>query len=202
MDRIILASASPRRRELLEQAGFHFEVVPSTCEETITGTEPGAVVEELSRQKAIDVCHRVKEQDGFVSEQETFLIIGADTIVVHEGTIMGKPKDQEDARRMLALLQGKTHEVYTGVTLCERKRGKEFVRTFHESTKVTFYPLEDHEIQAYVETGEPMDKAGSYGIQGRGVLLVERIDGDYNNVVGLPLARLNREIKKMERGNQ
>lgn len=189
MTRMILASASPRRRELLEKLGYSFEVIPSGAEENITETEPVAVVEKLSRIKAADVFAMEKSED--------VLVIGADTIVAHEGKIMGKPGSREEAVSMLRGLSGRTHRVYTGVTLCSRKNGKETVRTFHECTEVTFFPLSEEEIRDYVNTGEPMDKAGSYGIQGQGALLVEKIAGDYNNVVGLPVARLNREIKAL-----
>lgn len=186
MSKVILASASPRRQELLGKLGFPFEVIPSGAEENIRETEPVTVVEELSRMKALDVFGAQKEED--------VLVIGADTIVAYQGQMMGKPENQAEAVSMLKRLSGNTHRVYTGVTLCRRVEGRETVRTFHECTEVTFFPLSEAEIQAYVQTGEPMDKAGAYGIQGQGALLVEKITGDYNNVVGLPVARLYREI--------
>lgn len=193
MSRWILASASPRRKELLEQVGLIFEILPSACEEKVTAKNPAAVVEELSRQKAEEVFARVAPVQGQETEEE-LTVVGADTVVAADGCILGKPRDQEEACRMLRQLQGRSHQVYTGVTLCVLRQGKKSVKTFHECTEVTFYPLEEARIKSYVETGEPMDKAGAYGIQGRGALFVERITGDYNNVVGLPVARLFREI--------
>lgn len=165
-----------------------FEVIPSTCEEVITTDEPIQIVEELSRQKAEDVYNMQQEKEGVI-------VIGADTIVVYEGRIMGKPKDTEEACSMLEQLQGKTHKVYTGVTLCYTAGGVRENRTFHECTEVTFYAMSQKVIEQYVETKEPMDKAGAYGIQGKGAIFVEKIVGDYNNVVGLPVARLCRELE-------
>lgn len=194
MSRWILASASPRRRELLEQVGFSFEILPSACEEKVTAKNPAAVVEELSRQKAEEVFARVADPASGQETEEELTVVGADTVVAADGCILGKPRDEEEACRMLRQLQGRSHQVYTGVTLCVLRQGKKSVKTFHECTEVTFYPLEEARIKSYVETGEPMDKAGAYGIQGRGALFVERIAGDYNNVVGLPVARLFREM--------
>ncbi len=190
--RIILASASPRRRELLQQIGLEYEAAPSTVEEEMTGTLPEEIVEGLAVQKAEDVFGKMKEAGA-----EEFLVIGADTVVTFEGAVMGKPADEEDACRMLDSLQGKTHQVYTGVALLgERKGGESFRAVFHEKTDVTMYPMTKDEIAAYVETKEPMDKAGAYGIQGRCAAHIEKIDGDYNNVVGLPVGRLYQELKK------
>lgn len=188
MKNIILASASPRRRELLETAGIPFSVCPSKAEENITTREPGKAVEELSEQKCREVFERT---EGDV------LVIGADTVVAASGEILGKPKDRQEAERMLSSLQGNSHEVYTGVTFMERENGTERSRTFHEKTRVTFYPMTKAEIQSYIETGEPMDKAGAYGIQGKALIFVKEIQGDYNNVVGLPVARLYQELKEM-----
>lgn len=191
--RVILASASPRRRELLTQIGMEYEVIPSTVDEKMTKTLPEEVVQELSLQKAEDVCAGLRTQ-----EMEDFLVIGADTVVAFEGAIMGKPMDEEDACRMLRALQGKVHQVYTGVTLCgERKGSAAFCSTFYEKTDVVMYPMTEEEIEAYVATKEPMDKAGAYGIQGRCAAHIERISGDYNNVVGLPVGRLCQELKRM-----
>lgn len=187
MSRVILASASPRRKELLGMIYPSFEIIPSGADENVAETEPSRVVEELSALKAGDVFEtRAGEED--------ILVIGADTIVAYEGQILGKPADKQQAFDMLKMLQGKTHRVYTGVTLCTGKAGACRRKTFHVCTEVTFYPLSDARIRAYVESGEPMDKAGAYGIQGQGALLVEKICGDYNNVVGLPVARLYQEI--------
>ncbi len=188
--KIILASASPRRRELLSQIGWEFGVQVSQVEEIITKTHPGEIVEELSELKARAV---------FVQTEGDVLVIGADTVVAHKGQILGKPSDPEDAVRMLTELQGDTHQVYTGVTLCMRLAGQETVRTFYESTEVTFYPMSPEEITWYVGTGEPMDKAGAYGIQGLAGRFVRQIKGDYNNVVGLPSARLYQEVKQLQK---
>lgn len=182
---IILASASPRRRELLMQMGLEFTVIPSKGEEIITRTVPSEVVMELAAQKAREVADR---------SDENTCIIGADTIVVRDGEILGKPKDEEDACRMLSMLAGTTHQVYTGVCLINKKSGEEELRTFYEATDVEFYPMSETEIRDYVATGEPMDKAGAYGIQGKCAVFIKGIRGDYNNVVGLPIARLYHEL--------
>lgn len=188
--RILLASASPRRRELLEQIGLSFEVVVSHVEEVITETEPGKVVEQLSAQKAEAVA-------GSLGEPEETLVIGADTVVAAENTILGKPADAAKAAEMLRLLAGRTHAVYTGVTLILRGASGETARkTFHERTDVSFYPMEEAEIRQYVATGDCMDKAGAYGIQGVCARYISGINGDYNNVVGLPVGRLYQEMKE------
>ncbi len=188
MNKVILASASPRRKELLTQIGIDFEVCVSTCEEKITKTVPAEVVCELSAQKALDVWQKVK--------QPLSIVIGADTVVAYNGKILGKPADKEDAVRMLTMLSGNTHEVYTGVTFCYEEDSVEKVHTFYERTSVTFYPMSPEEIENYVASGDPMDKAGSYGIQGSFAAYVKEIEGDYNNVVGLPVGRLYQEIKE------
>ena len=189
MKNIILASQSPRRRELLTQIGLEFEVHPAGGEEIITSTDPVEVVKSLSAQKAGAVKEEMQAQ-----LPENWLVIGADTIVVYDGKILGKPKDEADAIRMLTMLQGQTHSVYTGVTLLEE--GKQTI--FAEETKVTMYPMTEEEIRWYVDTKEPMDKAGAYGIQGLCARFVEKIQGDYNNVVGLPVGRIYQELKKEE----
>lgn len=186
MKKIILASASPRRKELLEQIGLSFQIEPARGEEHITSVIPREVVEELSYQKAMEVARLHKEEDT--------LILGADTIVVYEDKIMGKPADEEEAREMLRKLSGKTHCVFTGVTAVLWENQKKTVRTFSEKTEVTFYPMSEEEIMFYVKTREPMDKAGAYGIQGIGAKFIQAIHGDYNNVVGLPVARLYQEV--------
>lgn len=194
--RILLASASPRRRELLEQIGLPFEVVVSHVEEIITETEPGKVVEQLSAQKAEAVAESL-------GEPEETLVIGADTVVAAENTILGKPKDAAHAAEMLRLLAGRTHAVYTGVTLILRGASGETARkTFHERTDVSFYPMEETEIRQYVGTGDCMDKAGAYGIQGFCARYISGINGDYNNVVGLPVGRLYQEIKEWLDGRE
>ena len=192
MKRIILASASPRRRELLERAGVNFEVIPASGEENRISDDPKEAVQQLARDKAVSVMHTIEDSaDGT-------LVIGSDTVVVFENMILGKPHDIEDAVNTLKKLQGNTHQVYTGVSVLEKKNGVWTEHTFYESTDVTFYPVSDEEIRAYVDTGEHMDKAGSYGIQGIFGIYVRGICGDYNNVVGLPVARLFYEMKKSE----
>lgn len=183
--KIILASASPRRRELLSQMGLHFEVLPSQGEEIITKIKPEEAVMELAQQKAAEVSARCADDT---------LIIGADTVVVKDGKILGKPADEDDAVRMLSMLEGSVHQVYTGVCLIKKADGREVSHTFYEETKVTFYPMSPSEIQSYVESGDPMDKAGAYGIQGSCAVYISGIEGDYNNVVGLPIARLYHEM--------
>ena len=190
MSKIILASASPRRKELLAKAGISFTVIPAAGEEKRTSEDPGEAVQQLARDKAEWVAQSLAECE------EGTLVIGSDTIVVFENRILGKPKDRRDAAETLEKLQGNTHQVYTGVTVLERKAGKWVDHTFFESTDVTFYPVSREEIQDYIATGEPMDKAGSYGIQGLFGIYVKGICGDYNNVVGLPVARLFHEMKK------
>ena len=179
---VVLASASPRRRELLQTAGVDFTVKVSDADEHIEpDTPPHEAVVSLARQKAQAVAKACPND----------LVIGADTVVVYDGAILGKPADAADAARMLRMLSGKTHVVYTGVCLLYGKKEE----TFFEQTQVTFFPLTEQEIDAYVATGEPMDKAGAYGIQGRGCTLVQSICGDYFNVVGLPVAAVCRRIR-------
>ena len=190
MSKIILASASPRRKELLAKAEISFTVIPAAGEEKRTSEDPGEAVQQLARDKAEWVAQSMAECE------EGTLVIGSDTIVVFENRILGKPKDRRDAAETLEKLQGNTHQVYTGVSVLERKAGKWVEHTFFESTDVTFYPVSREEIQDYIATGEPMDKAGSYGILGLFGIYVKGICGDYNNVVGLPVARLFHEMKK------
>ncbi len=188
IEKLVLASASPRRRELLAQIGITPEIVPSTIEEMITTDVPKEAVMELSRQKAEDVACRQKAGT---------CVMGADTVVAAGGEILGKPASHQEAYRMISLIQGRTHQVYTGVTLvyCGEKGNK--VRTFVEKTDVHLYPMTDEEIKAYADGTEPMDKAGAYGIQGKFAAFIKGIDGDYNNVVGLPVGRVYQEIKQM-----
>lgn len=189
--KIILASASPRRRELLGQIGIGFEVRISNVEERVTTVEPAVVVEELSRQKAEAVYASLE------ADVEDVLVVGADTVVALEGQILGKPSDPEQAAEMLRRLAGNIHGVYTGVTLLYRSgSGMVQRRVFHESTKVEFFPMTEEEIRRYVQSGECMDKAGAYGIQGLFARYVKKIEGDYNNVVGLPVGRLYQEAKE------
>ena len=179
MRKIILASASPRRKELLERAGVDFEVLPASGDENRISDNPGEAVKQLASDKAASVIRTMKDSaDGTI-------VIGSDTVVVFENVILGKPYDTEDAVNTLKKLQASTHQVYTGVSVWEKKEKVWTEHTFYESTDVTFYPVSDEEIREYVATGEPMDKAGSYGIQGLFGIYVKGISGDYNNVVGL-----------------
>lgn len=192
---IILASQSPRRRELLAQMGLQFEIRPACGEEIITSTIPWQVVEELSMRKAEEIYRKDRPA-------ESILVIGADTIVVLNGRILGKPQSQAEACEMLRSLQGQKHQVYTGVTLIwnEQEDGVGCVKkqhTFHEETEVEFYPMTEQEIEEYVATGDCMDKAGAYGIQTQSGVYIRGICGDYNNVVGLPIARLYHELRKI-----
>ena len=191
MEIIVLASGSPRRKELLAKTGLKFSVVVSGGEEKAETSDPAETVEKLSLDKASAVA------DLLQAEKEPQLIIGADTVVACDGEILGKPSDREDAFRMLWKLQGQTHQVYTGVTLLLKKKHTWQAHTFSEKTDVQFYPVSREELLAYIETGEPMDKAGSYGIQGGFGIYVKGICGDYNNVVGLPVGRLVFELKKL-----
>lgn len=199
MNKIILASASPRRKELLKQMGLEFEVMPSHCEEVITRKIPWEIVMELSSQKARELVYKAAmdslsdDKSGNDGDGQNVLVIGADTIVAYKDEILGKPKDKDDAVRMLKILQGKQHSVYTGVSLVYLKEGIAQTRTFVEETKVYVAPMTDEQIEAYVATGEPMDKAGAYAIQGSFAEFIIKIDGDYNNVVGLPIGRIMRE---------
>jgi septum formation protein len=181
--KIILASASPRRKELLTLAGIEYDVIVSQCEETLPdGITPDKAVEELAKQKAEDVFSRNSDA----------LIIAADTVVALGNTILGNPKDEEDAFNMLSSLSGRRHTVFTGVCI----RTKDKTDIFHVATEVEFYDLTEKEIRDYIATKEPMDKAGAYGIQGKGFVLVKGIHGDYFNVVGLPLAETVRHLNK------
>lgn len=178
---LILASTSPRRRELLGQLGLPFEVVASRFDESLLsplGLHPADYVTQLALGKAAEVAARLAAPEA--------VVVGADTTVVLDGDVLNKPADPDDAARMLRRLSGRTHEVYTGLCLIHG----EHIQTAHAVTAVTFAPLSDDTIAAYVATGEPLDKAGAYGIQGQGLGFIPRIDGDYYNVVGLPLELL------------
>lgn len=191
--RIILASASPRRQELLAGLFKEFEVIPAEGREISAKTMPEEIVQELAYQKASEVAQRLFPNAG---KQEDYLVIGADTVVAAHGQILGKPKDAEDAKAMLRILSAATHQVYTGAALIFQKDGKRECINFSEQTDVSFYPMTETEIAGYVRTGEPMDKAGSYGIQGIGGRFVAQIRGDYNNVVGLPVAKIYQVLKR------
>ncbi|WP_337533742.1 Maf family protein [Anaerotignum faecicola] len=187
MMELILASASPRRKELLEKIGLPFTVQPAKGEERITQKSPAAVVMELSRQKAEEIA---------AAQTEDCIIIGADTVVARGEKIMGKPKDAADAKQMLRSIADDCHQVYTGVTLIRTGAHPQSV-TFQEKTDVCLYPISDAELDAYIASGDPMDKAGAYGIQGDFAIYVKRIAGDYYNVVGLPIGRVYQELKRM-----
>ena len=181
--KIVLASQSPRRQDLLGQMGLEFTTrSPQIDEDAFQGRDARDLVQTLSREKARWVAAQLPGDP---------IVIGADTVVVRDGTILGKPKDPAEARAMLTSLSGRTHQVYTGVTVCQGDK----VVTQAEETQVTFRPLTQQEIACYVATGEPMDKAGAYGIQGLGGLLVAGIQGDYHNVVGLPVCRLGQILR-------
>ena len=185
--KLILASASPRRKELLAKTGLSFDIIPARGEETITKKIPAEVVMELSQQKAGEIASQ---------QSEDCIIIGADTIVAKGDTIMGKPKDEADAYRMLESISDDCHQVYTGVTIIRTGEPAASI-TFAEKTDVYLYPISEQDIHAYIASGDPMDKAGAYGIQGDFAVHVKGIQGDYYNVVGLPIGRVYQELKKL-----
>lgn len=190
---MILASQSPRRRELLAVITPDFEVIPAVGEEILPpGITPENAVTMLSRQKAEEIKRR--KFPDVMNVPDT--IIAADTVVAAKGEILGKPHDNADAERMLKLLSGSGHSVFTGVAIISGNK----TLSFAEETTVVFYDLTDEEIARYIATGEPLDKAGAYGIQGFGSLLVKEIRGDYYNVMGLPIGRINRELKMLGLG--
>jgi septum formation protein len=192
MYKVILASASPRRRELLAQIGMDFKVIISKADENISEPAPEQLVMKLSDIKAMAVY----EEHGI--EDEATIILGADTVVAFDGKVLGKPKDTQQAKEMLSMLSDNTHQVFTGVTILYKKQGELKSETFYDKTTVYTYPISDKEIDQYIMTGEPMDKAGSYGIQGIGAKFIKKIDGDYNNVVGLPVSKIYQKIKEIE----
>jgi septum formation protein len=180
MKKIVLASASPRRCELLKQVGLKFDIVPADIDESLeVSAAPLIIVQKLSYEKACYVSRKLNPGP---------LVIGADTIVARDGSILGKPHNCSHAAEMLRALSGGWHEVITGLTVIDTSNGR--YRTDYEKTRVKMRDISDKTIDSYIATGEPMDKAGGYGIQGMGALLVERIEGCYYNVVGLPLQRL------------
>ncbi|WP_347549415.1 Maf family protein [Pseudalkalibacillus hwajinpoensis] len=181
MKRLVLASGSPRRKELLEQMNLNFDIMVSRFEEHISLTiPPSELVKQLAAGKANDVRSRVIDA----------VIIGADTVVTLDHDVLVKPESREHARQMLKALSGRKHIVYSGVAILSKERES----VFHEATEVTFWELTDQEIENYLDTGEPYDKAGGYGIQGFGAAFVKRIHGDYYSVVGLPISRTLREL--------
>lgn len=195
MKRIILGSASPRRRELMEQIGLNFEIAVSNKEETYVSTKPEDIVKELALMKAQNVASEMENGEKLCDA----IVIGADTIVVLDENILGKPKSEEDAYHMLTNLQGRSHQVYTGVAIIDYDRsGKKKVCSHAVGTKVYVHEMEPKEIRTYVQGKEPMDKAGAYGIQGKFAAYIDKIEGDYYNVVGLPVAYLYQQIKKLQ----
>lgn len=207
--RIILGSASPRRKELLEQIGIKFEIVVSDAEEHYESTRPDEIVRELALMKAEQVAEEVKrrEKEGvgedYLLRSETgearlrnLLILGADTVVVRDGEILGKPSSAEEAFEMLKSLQGRAHQVYTGIAVLDFDGNAERHTVSHaEETKVFVHAMTDEEIRSYIAAGESLDKAGAYGVQGRFAAYIDRIEGDYYNVVGLPVAYLYHAVK-------
>ena len=192
-EKLILASGSPRRRELLEQIGFPFEVITSDAKEVYHSEQPDEIVKELSLLKA----KAVAESIASLGDSETGVVLGADTVVVRDGEILGKPVDETDAFRMLSSLQGRMHQVYTGVAVLScSKDGIKIVDQHAEETKVFVHEMTEKEIQDYVDTKEPLDKAGSYGIQGSFAAFIDKIEGDYFNVVGLPVAHVYQILKQ------
>ena len=184
---LVLASGSPRRKELLEQVGLAFSIDVADVDENLEEDRPASLVEQLSRKKALAVLQRHPEA----------IVLGADTVVAYEDEILGKPEDEADALNMLSMLAGRVHHVYTGVTICSMEAGQPVMDTFHVCTKVAMYDTPRDLSEAYIRTGEPMDKAGAYGIQGMGAVLVKEIEGDYNNVVGLPVSEVFRRLDGM-----
>jgi len=186
--RVILASKSPRRKEILEMVGIKFDVISSDLEESYFNNEgPRHLVKRLSRDKVFKVAKNL-------SEKRETLIIGADTIVLFNGEILGQPKEYKDAKRMLSLLQGKKHRVFTGISVL--KEGSEIVSDFSKSV-VEFYPMSEEEIDWYISTKEPFDKAGSYGVQGIGAFFIKKINGSYHNVMGFPIDLFYKLIKRL-----
>ncbi|WP_158738197.1 nucleoside triphosphate pyrophosphatase [Alteribacillus sp. YIM 98480] len=182
MPSLLLASQSPRRKELLEQSGFSFHTqVSNASEEVDPSIPPSKTVEELALRKAEKVF----------SQNANETVLAADTVVVSDNTILGKPADEQEARQMLRQLSNRTHDVYSGTAILS----KDVRKVFHVKTEVVFYPLQEELIASYLKTEEPYDKAGAYGIQGKGRLFVKAIHGDYFNVVGLPIARVARELE-------
>lgn len=194
---IILGSASPRRRELLAQIGAEFEVRVSNKEEVYHSNVPEEIVKELALMKAENVAEKLAEENPAGAVKST-VVIGADTIVVLDGKILGKPADEADAVRMLSSLQGRRHDVYTGVAVLDYdENGEKRVYNYPVGTAVYVNEMTEEEIRAYVETKDPLDKAGAYGIQGRFAAHIDRIEGDYYNVVGLPVSRVYRTLREL-----
>lgn len=207
--KIILASGSPRRKELLEQAGYRFIIEVSDADENIQAEFPGTLVEELSHRKAGAVAaHYLRpaqncQPAGAPAVDNVVTLIGADTVVVLDGKVLGKPDGEEGAVRMLRALSGRSHQVYTGVSLLLIRDGVLTAEEkFHVCTDVTMREMTEEEIRRYVATGEPMDKAGAYGIQGKAAVFISGISGDYYNVVGLPICELTTRLRRLWKENR
>lgn len=204
---IILASGSPRRKELLRQIGIDPLIIPSRLEEHPKAEKPADIVRELSLQKASDIAGQIRQywdtrlrewgiDAGEAMEQgDETIVLGADTVVSVDGNVLGKPKDHDDAADMIRRIAGRDHEVFTGVTFV--RLSDEKIVTFAERALVQVYPMTEEEILRYADSEEPMDKAGAYGIQGAFAAFIRGIDGDYNTVVGLPVGRVYQELKKL-----
>lgn len=226
--KIILASGSPRRKELLEQAGYRFIIEVSDADENIQAEFPGTLVEEVSHRKAGAVAahylrpaqncqpagalaggaaqtvasENVPSAVGETASDDAVTLIGADTVVVLDGKVLGKPDGEEGAVRMLRALSGRSHQVYTGVSLLLIRDGVLTAEEkFHVCTDVTMREMTEEEIRRYVATGEPMDKAGAYGIQGKAAVFISGISGDYYNVVGLPICELTTRLRRLWKEN-
>lgn len=214
--RVILGSASPRRKELLEQIGIEFEIVVSDAEEQYKSTVPEEIVKELALMKAENVAKEVERRElvpvgkthgngicgsaakTYKTHLHNVVVLGADTIVVRDEEILGKPSDAEAAFSMLKSLQGRMHQVYTGVSVLDfDENGERHMINHAEETKVYVHEMTDEEIRCYIASGDSLDKAGAYGIQGRFAAFIDRIEGDYYNVVGLPVAYLYRSLKEL-----
>ena len=217
IDRFILASGSPRRKELLGQIGINPEIIPSDIDEKVTTSVPGELVISLSKSKAMDIASKlqISERTEDISlttgtpecsenmspaaspQDKITLILGADTVVSVDGHILGKPHSHEEAAEMIRSIRGRSHQVYTGVTIIARdSTGQTAIDSFAVKTDVNVYPMTEEEIITYAGSDEPMDKAGAYGIQGTFARYIKGIEGDYNNVVGLPVAEVYQRIKK------
>lgn len=185
--KLVLASASPRRCEILKNAGYEFEICPAQIDETVDEKlSPSELVCTLSQNKAKAVFESLENKKDVA-------VLGSDTIVVLDGKVLGKPKDEEEAICMLSSLSGKKHKVYTGVCIVTASQ----TNSFFDCTTVEFFELTPEQIKAYVKTREPMDKAGAYGIQGKGCVLVKSINGDFFSVMGLPIAKTSKALKKV-----
>jgi len=193
LKKFYLASQSPRRKQLLSEIVRDFEIIPAVSEEKITDTDPAKVVESLSFQKSEEIFHKI-----LTNESADIVVIGADTVVSYKQNILGKPKDKDSARDMIKMISANVHQVFTGVTVMYQKNGQQGSVTFNSKTDVEVYSMTDKEIEDYISTDEPYDKAGGYGIQGLFGVYVKGIIGDYNNVVGLPVSKLYHVLKDLE----